>query len=565
MAAKAEFAWITYKKMSRSAQFMEQLTHKKKLTIMSALMAAMFFAAINQTIVSTAMPRIIAILGGIEYYTWVLTIYMLTSTIATVLVGKLSDIYGRKPFLLIGIVLFMVGAFLCGTSTTIYQMIIYRGIQGIGGGILMSATVTAVGDLFAPRERAKWTGIMMAIFGFSSVIGPTLGGFMVDHIAWKWIFWIFLPLGLIAFGMIWVLFPKTARKTTESIDYMGSLFLSLMLVSLLLGFSWAGTKYDWGSPEIIGLLAAAAVFLVILLLVERKAQSPVLPLSMFKNSIVTISNSVGFLMNAGMMGAMMYLPFFVQGVLGISPTYSGFVNMPMSIAMIVLSTLSGRWISKSGKYKRFALAGMPFMVIGMLLMAFMTNVTVAVIAMIIFGIGLGISMPVFTLTVQNAVLPSQLGVATATATLFRNLGGTIGIAVMGTIMNATLSSKLEAAVKAGEGPDLSKLEPEQAEQLASFLNPQMLLDQPKLKLLHDSLPDQLQPLFTHTIDMVRHVLSDSLTVVFLFGMSLLIVAFLLVMLLKEIPLRTSNEVKQPQPQEPDTTEAAILKKKPALS
>ncbi|CAM4238694.1 MFS transporter [Paenibacillus alkaliterrae] len=541
---------------------MEQLTHKKKLTIMMALMSAMFFAAINQTIVSTAMPRIIAILGGIEYYTWVITIYMLTSTIATVLVGKLSDIYGRKPFLLIGIVLFIIGAFLCGTSDTIFQMITYRGIQGIGGGILMSATVTAVGDLFAPRERAKWTGVMMAVFGFSSVIGPTLGGFMVDHIAWKWIFWIFLPFGLVAFGMIWSMFPKTARKTTESIDYMGSLFLSLTLVALLLGFSWAGTKYEWTSPEIIGLLAASVVFLIILLLIERKAKSPVLPLSMFKNSIVAISNSIGFLMHAGMMGAMMYLPFFVQGVLGISPTNSGFVNMPMSIAMIVLSTLSGRWISKSGKYKRFAISGMPFMVVGMLMMAFMNNVGVAVAAMIVFGIGLGISMPLFTLTVQNAVAPSELGVATATAALFRNLGGTIGIAVMGTIMNSTLSNKLETAVKTGQGPDLSQLEPETAEQLSSFLNPQMLLDQPKLKELHETLPEQIQPLFSHIIEMVRAVLSDSLTVVFLFGMSLLIAAFILVLFLKEIPLRSSNDMKAKAVA--DAIQIDLTKKEPAL-
>lgn len=539
---------------------MEQLSQKKKLTIMIALMAAMFFAAINQTIVSTAMPRIIAILGGIEYYTWVITIYMLTSTIATVLVGKLSDIYGRKPFLLVGIVLFIIGAFLCGTSTTVFQLITYRGIQGIGGGILMSATVTAVGDLFAPRERAKWTGLMMAIFGFSSVIGPTLGGFMVDHIAWKWIFWIFLPLGIIAFGMIWSMFPKTARKTTESIDYWGSLLLSLMLIALLLGFSWAGTKYDWGSPQIIGMFASAAVLLVLLILVERQAKSPVLPLSMFKNSIVTISNSVGFLMNAGMMGAMMYLPFFVQGVLGISPTNSGFVNMPMSIAMIFLSAMSGRWISKSGKYKRFALIGMPFMVAGMLMMAFMTNVGVAVAAMIVFGIGLGISMPVFTLTVQNAVEPSQLGVATATATLFRNLGGTIGIAVMGTVMNSTLTSKLKDAVAAGQGPDLSQVDAATAEKLSSFLNPQMLLDQPKLKELHATLPEQIQPLFTHIIEMVRSVLSDSLTVVFLFGMSLLIVAFVLVFFLKEIPLRSSDK-KETVSVEPSEK----LKKEPALN
>lgn len=539
---------------------MEHLTQKKKLTIMIALMAAMFFAAINQTIVSTAMPRIIAILGGIEYYTWVITIYMLTSTIATVLVGKLSDIYGRKPFLLAGIVFFIIGAFLCGTSTTVFQLIAYRGIQGLGGGILMSATVTAVGDLFAPRERAKWTGIMMAVFGFSSVIGPTLGGFLVDHIAWKWIFWIFLPLGLVAFGMIWSMFPKTARKTTESIDYLGSILLTLMLISLLLGFSWAGTKYDWDSVQIIGLLAASIIFLVILLFVERKAKSPVLPLSLFKNSIVTISNSIGFLMNAGMMGAMMYLPFFVQGVLGISPTNSGFVNMPMSIAMIFLSTLSGRWISKSGKYKRFAIAGMPFMVVGMLMMAFMNNVGVAVAAMIVFGIGLGISMPVFTLTVQNAVAPTQLGVATATATLFRNLGGTIGIAVMGTVMNSTMSSKLEAAVKAGQGPDLSQVDPETAQQLSSFLNPQMLLDQPKLKELHATLPEQIQPLFTHIIEMVRSVLSDSLTVVFLFGMSLLVVAFVLVFFLKEIPLRSSNDMKA----KAGTEQTELIKKEPAL-
>lgn len=540
---------------------MEQLSQKKKVTIMIALMAAMFFAAINQTIVSTAMPRIIAMLGGIEHYSWVITIYMLTSTIATVLVGKLSDIYGRKPFLLFGIVIFMIGAFLSGTSTTIFQMITYRGIQGLGGGILMSATVTAVGDLFAPRERAKWTGLMMAIFGFSSVIGPTLGGFMVDHMDWEWIFWIFLPLGLVAFVMIMKMFPKTARTSGDPIDYWGSLFLSLMIVALLLGFSWAGTKYEWGSFEIIGLMSLAVVFLIILLLIERKAVSPVLPLSMFKNSIVTVSNVIGFLMNAGMMGAMMYLPFFTQGVLGYSPTASGFINMPMSIAMIVLSTLSGRWISKSGKYKRFAIAGMPFMVVGMLLMAFMTNVWMAIAAMIVFGLGLGISMPVFTLTVQNAVPPSQLGVATGTATLFRNLGGTIGIAVLGTVMNSTLTNKLKDALAAGEGPDLTKVDPEVAKQMTGFMNPQLLLDQPKLKELQNTLPAEIHDLFNQTVGFIRGVLSDSLTVVFLFGMVLLIVALVVVFFLKEIPLRTSNDMKAAAPAQ---EEHDLSKKEPAL-
>ncbi|NQX49648.1 MFS transporter [Paenibacillus tritici] len=519
---------------------MEHLTQKKKVTIMVALMAAMFFAAINQTIVSTAMPRIIAILGGIEHYTWVITIYMLTSTIATVLVGKLSDIYGRKPFLLGGIVIFIIGAFLSGLSDNIYQMITYRGIQGVGGGILMSATVTAVGDLFAPRERAKWTGIMMAIFGFSSVIGPTLGGFMVDHMNWRWIFWIFLPLGIVAFVMILRMFPKSTRAASETIDYAGSIFLSLSIVALLLGFSWAGTKYAWSSPEILGLFAAALIGAVILIWIERKAKSPVLPLSLFKNSIVTISMIIGFLMNAGMMGAMIYLPFFVQGVEGVSPTNSGFINMPMSLMMIVLSTLAGRWISKSGKYKRYAMIGMPFMVAAMIMMAFMNSIVMAVASMVVFGIGLGLAMPVFTLTVQNAVVPQMLGVATATNTLFRNLGGTIGIAVMGTVMNTTLTHKLESAVASGQGPDLSKLDPEAGKQLTAFMNPQLLLDQPKLKELHTSLPEQIRPLFNQLIEMVRGALSDSLTVVFLSGTALLVIAAVLVLFLKEIPLRSSE-------------------------
>ncbi|AIQ28368.1 MFS transporter [Paenibacillus sp. FSL P4-0081] len=519
---------------------MEHLTQKKKVTIMIALMAAMFFAAINQTIVGTAMPRIIAILGGIEHYTWVITIYMLTSTIATVLVGKLSDIYGRKPFLLAGIVIFIIGAFLSGLSDNIYQMITYRGIQGVGGGILMSATVTAVGDLFAPRERAKWTGIMMAMFGFSSVIGPTLGGFMVDHMDWRWIFWIFLPLGIVAFIMIWRMFPKGTRAASETIDYPGSIFLSLSIVALLLGFSWAGTKYAWSSPEILGLFAAAIAGAVILILIERKAKSPVLPLSLFKNSIVTISMIIGFLMNAGMMGAMIYLPFFVQGVEGVSPTNSGFINMPMSLMMIVLSTLAGRWISKSGKYKRYAMIGMPFMVAAMIMMAFMNSIIMAVASMIVFGIGLGLAMPVFTLTVQNAVAPQMLGVATATTTLFRNLGGTIGIAVMGTVMNTTLTHKLESAVASGKGPDLSKLDPEAAGQLTAFMNPQLLLDQPKLKELHTTLPEQIRPLFNQLIEMLRGALSDSLTVVFLSGTALLVIAAVLVLFLKEIPLRSSE-------------------------
>lgn len=521
---------------------MEHLSHKRKITIMMAIIMAMFFSAINQTIVSTAMPRIIAVLSGMEYYSWVITIYMLTSTLATVLVGKLSDIYGRKPFILAGIVIFMIGAFLTGFSKDIFQLIIYRGIQGVGAGIIMASVFTAVGDLFSPRERGKWTGVMMAVFGFSSVIGPTLGGWLVDNFAWKWLFWIFLPLGVVAFFMILFLFPKVETNKSERIDYVGSFFLSLTIIGVLLGFTWAGSKYDWGSWQILSLFASAAVCLVIFILVEWKAKSPVLPLHLFRNDIVTISNVIGFLMNAGMMGALIYLPFFVQGVEGISPTYSGYVTMPMSIAMVIMSTIIGRLITKTGKYKRFAILGLPIMIAGMLIMAFMNSVWMAVAAMIVFGIGLGVGMPVFSLTVQNAVKPSELGVATASSQLFRNLGGTIGIAVMGTIMQSSLVRNMKKETASAEGFHFDQIDPELAKQLEVFQNPEMLLDQPKLHELQATLPADVQPIISKLIETLRDALSASLTTVFLAGTALVAVALVLSFFLREIPLRTSNKM-----------------------
>lgn len=521
---------------------MEHLSIKRKITIMIAIMAALFFAAINQTIVSTAMPRIIAILDGMDLYTWTINIYLLTSTIATVLVGKLSDIYGRKPFILAGILFFMVGAFLTGTSSDVYQFIAYRGIQGIGAGVIMATSFTAVGDLFPPRERGKWTGLMTAVFGFSSVLGPTLGGYLVDHLDWHWLFWIFLPLGVLAFFMILFLFPKVEKKRGESIDYLGSIFLTTSLVPLLLAFSWAGTEYKWGSPQILGLLAASVVSAAIFILVEKYAKSPVLPLSLFRNRIVTVSNIIGFIMNFGMMGALIYLSFFVQGVLGISPTYSGYVTMPMSICMVIMSAITGQMISRSGKYKRFAIIGIPIMILGMLLMVFMDNVALAIVSMIVFGVGLGLGMPVFSLATQNAVSHKELGVATASSQLFRNLGGTIGVAVMGSVMASRLADNLKASFQnaAAQGVDVTKMDPNVAKELAQFANPQMLMNQPKIESTMASLPADIQPIFTKMLDTVRDALATTLSSVFLTGTFVLVIALILVFFLKEIPLRTSN-------------------------
>lgn len=524
---------------------MEHLSSKRKLTIMIAIMAAMLFAAINQTITSTAMPRIIAILDGMDYYTWTINIYLLTSTIATILVGKLSDMFGRKPFLLIGILLFMVGAFLTGTSDNVFQFITYRGIQGIGAGIIQSTAFTAVGDLFPPRERGKWMGLMMAVFGFSSVLGPTLGGYLVDHMDWHWLFWIFLPLGIVAFVMILALFPKGKRGESKGIDYLGSLFITTTIVPLLLAFSWAGTTYAWGSTQIIGLLAVSVVSAFIFILIERKASNPVLPLHLFKNSVVTISNLIGFIMNFGMMGAMIYLSFFVQGVLGISATYAGYVTMPMSIVMVVSSSITGQLMAKKGKYKRFALIGIPIMVAGMAIMIFMNSVATAVLSMIVFGFGLGLGMPVFSLATQNAVSHKDLGAATASSQLFRNLGGTIGIAVMGTVMSNNLTHQLKAAMTSPSAPDLTKLDPALAQQMAAFANPQALMNKPLLNQTKASLPADALAIFNQMLDGIRDALGQTLSIVFLTGTIVLAVAFVLVFFLKELPLRTSNAAAAP--------------------
>ncbi|USB33110.1 MDR family MFS transporter [Paenibacillus sp. YPG26] len=521
---------------------MEHLSHKRKITIMFGIMAAMFFAAINQTITSTAMPRIIAILDGMDYYTWTINIYLLTSTIATVLVGKLSDIYGRKPFILIGILLFMIGAFLTGTSSDVYQFIIYRGIQGIGAGIIQSTAFTAVGDLFSPRERGKWMGYMTAIFGFSSVLGPTLGGYLVDNMDWHWLFWIFLPLGIVAFIMILMLFPKVERRPSEGIDYLGSLFITTTIVPLLLAFSWAGTKYEWGSSEILGLLGATLVSAIIFVFVQSKVKNPILPLHLFKNSVVTISNIIGFIMNFGLMGAMIYISFFVQGVLGISPTLAGYVTMPMSIVMVVMSAIAGQLIAKKGKYKRYALIGVPIMIAGMAIMIVMNSVGTAILSMAVFGMGLGLAMPVFSLATQNAVSHKELGVVTASNQLFRNLGGTIGIAVMGTVMSNNLTTNLKNALQSSSSTlDPSKVDPALAEKLRAFADPQMLMNKPVLEATQAKLPAEVQPMFAQMIDSIRDALGTTLSTVFLTGTLVLVVAFVLVFFLKELPLRTTNQ------------------------
>lgn len=527
---------------------LEHLEKKQKITIMIAIMASMLFAALNQTIVGTALPRIIADLGGMEYFNWVFTIYMLASSVSVILVGKLSDIYGRKPFILTGLLIFILGSFLSGTSNTIIQLIVFRGLQGIGGGIIMSTAFTAVGDLFPPRERGRWLGVMSGVFGLSSVLGPTLGGYIVDHYDWHWVFWIFLPVGLVALVLIWKMFPSVDRKEKQPVDYLGSLFLTITIIPMLLAFSWAGNNYDWISIEIVGLFAFSIIAFILFITIERKAKSPVLPLELFKNKVFTVSNVVGFLLGAGMFGSIMYVPFFVQGVIGTSATKSGFIMMPMMLSMVVASIIGGQLMTKSGKYKKMAIVGLFIMASGMFSMSLMdinSNNTHAVINMIIVGLGLGAAFPVFTITVQNAVEHKLLGVATSSAQLFRQMGGTIGVAVMGSILNNRMSNKMEELASNTEAAK-GLTSPEMADQLSGLTNPQVLLDPGKLANIRADLPEQATDLFDQMIEMLRQALSYSLEGVFYTSMFIVLAGLALTFLLKEIPLRQSNSEQKEQ-------------------
>ncbi|MGX1193524.1 MDR family MFS transporter [Metabacillus sp. SLBN-84] len=522
---------------------MEHLSHKEKITIMIAIIAAMFFAAVNQTIVGNALPKIISDLGGLDYYSWVFTIYMLTSAITTILVGKLSDMYGRKPFIIIGIIIFSIGAFLAGTSTDIIQLISYRGIQGFGAGMIMSTAFTAVGDLFAPRERGKWQGAMSAVFGVSSVFGPTLGGYIVDNLEWKWVFWVFLPLGIVALVLIWKLFPSTEKKPGQKVDYLGSLFLSSAIVAALLAFSWAGTKYDWGSAQILSLFAAAAVSVIIFILVERKAVSPILPLDLFKNSIFTISNIIGFVIGVSMFGGVMYVPYFIQGVLGYSATHSSFLTMSMTLGLVFASALGGQIISKTGKYKLQAIIGLCISAAGLYLLSTMTVDTsqyLLVFYLTLVGFGIGIGMTVFTLTVQNAVEQKLLGVATASSQLFRSVGGTVGVAIMGTLLNSRMQDKMASMGSAGDTNQMAA-SPELAGKLESLQNPQLLLDHEKLDGLKNTLPPEAVPFFENVIRQLQDSLSYALSGVFIFVTITMALAILLTFFIKEIPLRSAKD------------------------
>jgi EmrB/QacA subfamily drug resistance transporter len=529
---------------------------RQKVTIMLAAMSAMLLAALDQTIVSTALPRIVSDLNGLKELSWVVTAYLLTSTISVPISGKLSDIYGRKKMFLIGIFIFVLGSMLSGLSQNMMELIIFRAIQGIGAGTLMSNVFAVVGDLFAPAERARWQGLIGAVFGLSSVIGPLVGGFLTDHASWRWNFYINVPVGILAFFMISTFMPHIeSDKKNQSIDYVGAGFLAGGLSALMLGLVWGGNQYAWLSLPVIGMFVIAGGLLAGFGVVEHKyAKDPILPLDLFKNPIFRVSTIIVFLIGMAMFGAILYIPLFAQDVLGRSATSSGIILMPMVLTLVAVSIANGQIISRTGKYKKIAIFGMAAITLALLLLSTVSVHTTnaqLVGCMILAGIGLGVGMPVFNLVVQNAFDHSRLGVATASVQLSRSIGSTVGVAIMGSILNNSLARHLSAVVSdpntrnvaaaTGNHLDVSSIN---ANQLQSVVSPgaQHAVTSKIAELPPSSQHDALTA-YTHFLGGVKGALASSISEVFLISGIAVSIAFFAAWFLKEIPLRTAQDQK----------------------
>jgi EmrB/QacA subfamily drug resistance transporter len=445
------------------------VTPEQRRTILGALLLVLLLSALDQTIVSTAMPRIIEQLKGLEFYAWVTTAYMLTSTVSVPIYGKLSDLYGRKPILVFGIVLFLVGSVLCGLSgefgtlpvlgTGMTQLIVFRGLQGLGSGALFMSAFVTIADLYSPLERGKAMGVFGAAFGLASIVGPAIGGFFTDHgtftllghvvAGWRWVFYVNLPLGLIALGVVMAKMPTLHHGATGRIDFPGAALVILTFVPLLLALSFGGSKYAWDSAEIRQLFAISVIAFVAFIIVELRTANPIVPLSLFRNRVVSACASSGFLIGMIFFSVVMFMPLYMQVVLGVSATSSGLAMLPLMIGLIVGSIGSGRLVARIGRYKPFIIGGIALLGVGMFLLTQVgpeTSLFGIDWRLALIGLGLGPTQSLFNMAVQNAVSKQETGVATSTMQFCRQIGSTVGVAVFGTLLTQHLTTELHARV-----------------------------------------------------------------------------------------------------------------------
>jgi EmrB/QacA subfamily drug resistance transporter len=500
---------------SVNAQDDGRLTGAALRTVFIALMLGMFLAALDQTIVSTALPTIVGDLGGLNHLSWVVTSYLLAATISTPVYGKLGDMMGRKPVFLAAILIFLAGSMLAGLSQSMAELIGFRALQGIGAGGLMVSAQAIIADIVPPRERGRYMGLIGSVFAVASVAGPLLGGFLVDNLSWRWVFYVNVPIGAVAVVIVSTRLHLHTPHTRHRIDYLGTALLGGGIAALILLTTWGGNQYAWGSSTIIGLGVLGILLLAVFVWWEGRVAEPILPLHLFRSRVFSVANAMGFAIGMAMFGAIIFVPLFLQIVYGATPTSAGLRMLPLMAGLLVAAVLSGRAISRIGRYKAFPIAGTAVLIVGMYLLSRLGVGTAPWLAsayMVVVGVGIGLVMQVLVLVVQNDVRPQEIGVATSTATFFRQVGGSFGVAIFGAIFASRLAS------------GLAHLPPAVAAHLGSGVH----LNPAQARLL----PPAVHADFLNAF-------ANSLHGVFLFGMVMAVVPFGLSWLLKEVPLRTT--------------------------
>jgi EmrB/QacA subfamily drug resistance transporter len=514
----------------RAVSLTHQIPDDRRYWVLATVLLVQFVSILTSTIVSTAAPTIVDDLHGLNLYAWLFSSYLLASSVTVPVVGKLSDLFGRRPFYLAGLLLFLIGSAASGLSQNMGELIAARGVTGIGGGAMMALSVTTIGDIFSPRERGRWMGLIMSVFGLGSILGPLVGGFITDNLGWRWVFYVNILPGLIALAMLAFLLPRIAGRGRVRIDWLGIALLVAGVVPILIGLTWAGITYPWGSTQVVATLAGGAIVLAGFAVWENRAPEPVLSLHLFESRTFTVAVILSFLMGVALFGALTFLPLYAQGVLGYSAQAAGLVLSPMMVGFVVGSLIAGQITTRTGRYKLHTIIGMAAGVVGMFLLSRLSADTpfqFAILAMGVTGVGVGAVFPTLSVVVQSAFPYRMLGTANAARQFFNNLGAVMGVPIMATIVIETLKNELPKHLPAGAGSRIAGAAAAGAQGLIAGQSQ-------GLTSAFGKLPASLAQAI---LEAVRVSLATGIMRAFLLATALALLGFLIIWLLPEIALR----------------------------